>query len=289
MLEFREINYKSDVPELVKLIQKNLDASYSEEFFRWKHEENPFGKSYGLLGIWEGRIVALRMFMFWEFYHGVSKSIIKAVRPVDTVVDFSLRGQGVFKKITLLGLENCSDQFELIFNTPNENSLPGYLKMGWKQSNLVGNFNLGIINPFKSKLDFDLIESSELPSFMSRHDYWSTKKSSEYLSWRYKNSKYQIIANRDNHIVYSISKIKFFRQIIICELFGKEEVLQKMIRKLTFSLRTPAVYFYSEKSLSNINFLIKIHRKKAVIVFKNDQNEIQQNVDFSLGDLEGMI
>ena len=37
------------------------------QFFRWKHLENPFGRSFMLVAETDGRIVGLRAFMRWEF------------------------------------------------------------------------------------------------------------------------------------------------------------------------------------------------------------------------------
>ena len=65
MLTYRSINYDEDLEQIIPLIQKNLDATYTLNFFRWKHLENPFGKSYGLLALDGEKIVGLRMFMFW--------------------------------------------------------------------------------------------------------------------------------------------------------------------------------------------------------------------------------
>jgi hypothetical protein len=35
--------------------------------------------------------------------------------------------------LTRAAIEEVRDQAQLIFNTPNEKSRPGYLKMGWKE------------------------------------------------------------------------------------------------------------------------------------------------------------
>ena len=57
----------------------------------------------------------------------------RAVRAVDTATDPDFQGRGIFRRLTLHGLEELpADGVALVFNTPNDKSLPGYLKMGWQ-------------------------------------------------------------------------------------------------------------------------------------------------------------
>jgi len=53
----------------------------STAFFRWKHIENPFGRSLMLLADSE-KVVGLRAFLRWQFRAG--GQTIRAVRAVDT-------------------------------------------------------------------------------------------------------------------------------------------------------------------------------------------------------------
>ena len=100
------------------------------EFFRWKHLENPFGRSFMLVAEADGRIVGLRAFMRWEFVAGDRR--FRAVRAVDTATHPDHQGKGIFSRLTLEALDALRDQADFVFNTPNEKSLPGYLKMGWQ-------------------------------------------------------------------------------------------------------------------------------------------------------------
>lgn len=102
----------------------------SPALFRWKHLENPFGRSFMLVAETDGRIVGLRAFMRWEFVSGDRR--LRAVRAVDTATHPDHQGKGIFRRLTLEALEALRDQADLVFNTPNEKSLPGYLKMGWR-------------------------------------------------------------------------------------------------------------------------------------------------------------
>ncbi len=111
----------------------------SAAFFRWKHLENPFGSSFMLLAEADGRIVGLRAFMRWRFEAGGVS--IPAVRAVDTATHPDHQGRGIFSRLTLEALDALREDTAIVFNTPNEKSLPGYLKMGW---GTVGRVPIGV-------------------------------------------------------------------------------------------------------------------------------------------------
>lgn len=108
--------------------------------FSWKHESNPFGPSPAWVALRGDEVVGLRTFMRWEFlYEG---EIVRAVRAVDTATHPSVRGRGVFSLLTLGALDELvADGVDWVFNTPNDQSMPGYLKMGWKE---VGRLPLAV-------------------------------------------------------------------------------------------------------------------------------------------------
>jgi len=99
----------------------------------WKHLENPFGVSPMWIALADDRVVGFRTFLRWQFVTPTGE-IVHAVRAVDTATDPDHQGQGIFTRLTLDGLAELPDEgVALVFNTPNEKSLPGYLKMGWRE------------------------------------------------------------------------------------------------------------------------------------------------------------
>jgi GNAT superfamily N-acetyltransferase len=110
-------------------------------FFAWKHEQNPFGRSPMWIACDGARVVGFRTFLRWQF--DVGGRLVHAVRAVDTATDPEYQGRGIFTSLTLAALEELRDEgVELVFNTPNANSLPGYLKMGWQ---VVGRLPVSIM------------------------------------------------------------------------------------------------------------------------------------------------
>lgn len=108
-----------------------LPDDHHEAFFAWKHEQNPFGPSLAWVAVADGELAGFRTFLRWEF--AVAGTVRRAVRAVDTATHPDHRGRGVFSALTRHGLETLpAAGVDFVFNTPNDQSRPGYLKMGWE-------------------------------------------------------------------------------------------------------------------------------------------------------------
>lgn len=286
---FKSLNYSNkELGQIVELIRANLDPEFTTEFFKWKHLDNPFGKSYGLVA-WDGdKIVGLRVFMFWEFIQKNNK-VLRSIRPVDTVVDSNYRGRGLFKKLTLKGLENCKGQFDFIFNTPNNNSLPGYLKMGWKKSTDVSNFRIGVINPFQTKPKLIKTGLETSPVFHHLGQTLETNKTWKYLRWRYVDPKYKICNFEKGTIIFSLTKITGISGFIVYELIGDKKYFNDLLILVAKKYNAYLVYYYNSKDLQDLRLVTSFERKKAVVVLKENERFSMEKLDFSLGDLEGKL
>ena len=91
----------------------------------------PSGRSLLLVAEHDDRLIGLRAFMRWRLAAGDRD--LTAVRAVDTATHPDFQGMGVFSKLTRAALDAGSGQVDLVFNTPNGKSGPGYLKMGWRE------------------------------------------------------------------------------------------------------------------------------------------------------------
>ena len=55
------------------------------------------------------------------------------MRAVDTATHPDYQGRGIFSRLTLHAIDELrADGVAFVFNTPNDQSRPGYLKMGWQ-------------------------------------------------------------------------------------------------------------------------------------------------------------
>lgn len=120
--------------ELARLGLGGAAVRQAEAFWQWKHVLNPFGRSCGLHA-WDSaarQVVALRVLLRWRFVDSAGQTLC-AARAVDTVTHPAYRRQGIFRTLTAQAIEQLAQEgTDLIFNTPNQKSLPGYLSLGWQ-------------------------------------------------------------------------------------------------------------------------------------------------------------
>ena len=123
-----------DDAAVLELLQASMgwvpDEQYAQ-FFRWKHRESPFGASPAWAAVDGDRIVGFRTYVRWQFLRG--GEVVPAVRAVDTVTHPDYQGKGIFSLLTKRSLAELDEMgVGFVFNTPNDKSRPGYLKMGWQ-------------------------------------------------------------------------------------------------------------------------------------------------------------
>lgn len=126
---------EADEAEVIGLLGRSLGwraEDPNEEFFRWKHRDNAFGVSPAWVAVHDGQLVGYRTFLRWRFVNDDGKPV-RAVRAVDTATDPAYQGLGIFRRLTLQAVAELTlgGDDSIVFNTPNDRSRPGYLKMGW--------------------------------------------------------------------------------------------------------------------------------------------------------------
>jgi len=124
---------EADLPAALAVAAKALGwkpDDPNEAFFRWKHLDNPAGRSPMWVAVDGDTVCGFRAMMRWNFT-GPERAR-HGVRAVDTATDPDHQRLGIFKKLTLAAIDELtSTGADFVFNTPNDKSRPGYLKMGW--------------------------------------------------------------------------------------------------------------------------------------------------------------
>jgi GNAT superfamily N-acetyltransferase len=70
--------------------------------------------------------------MRWS-YRTPAGQLFRAVRAVDTATHPAYQRRGIFSTLTRQAITDLTEEgVHFIFNTPNQRSLPGYLKLGWQ-------------------------------------------------------------------------------------------------------------------------------------------------------------
>ena len=250
-MEIKEADF-SDIPRIVELLKASLgdELPVSEAIWKYKHHENPFGKSIVLLAEENGKLAGVRAFMRWKWQKG--DEIYSCLRAVDTATHPDFRGRGIFKQLTLNAVEVAKDEgAHFVFNTPNDQSRPGYLKMGWEIS---GRIKVGIRPSWNSfwKLseptqDFHTSYISSQEELEALSADWNsalrsdlklfTPKSPEYLNWRYEKNplqSYEVFSGDEIYLAASVKmrgRLKELR-IVECISLDRKRSLKQINRRV---------------------------------------------------------
>lgn len=246
--------HNNDLPEMIELLKKSLGEGLipkSEKYFQWKHFDNPFGRSKILLAKEDNKIVGLRAFMKWSWKNG--EEIISSVRAVDTATDPAFQGKGIFKKLTLRAVEECAKEgIGLVFNTPNNSSKPGYLKMGWTDEGRMplllkaGSLRPGFYSDARNSALFKNFPVKDLNrdyKFPQNNRIIYTPLTSDYISWRYISCpivSYGSICESGFGVIFRIKKLRQFSELRICEMWceqGKEILIRKALKEVVKASR----------------------------------------------------
>lgn len=240
----------SDIPEIVDLLKTSLgerQISKSEELWKWKHYSNPFGASPVLLAETQGRIIGVRTFLRWDFDLG--EELIQGYRAVDTAIHPDFQRKGIFKTLTLTLIEKSSQHIQrLIFNTPNPQSTPGYLKMGWqKWGKLPLHIGVNLKTNTKpvEKTNWEelqgLITAIEARAIQSIARVKTYMKPG-YLNWRYRDcpiAQYQAVSDRKTFLlIYRVKKSKFGNEFRICDLLLAKTLDTNEVNDMNEQIRT---------------------------------------------------
>lgn len=307
---------EEDLFGIVELLKKSLGQSKlpkTMEIWAYKHLENPFGKSIVLVGKENNEIIGVRAFMKWEWTH--NNKVFRSLRAVDTATHPSHQGKGVFKRLTLEAIDIAkAEGYHLIFNTPNSQSLPGYLKMGWVKVNKL-NVQIEPVNPFfwhslkkgvsyvhtiKDSTDEDLSSTLRIYNQRLNEDkLFFTSKSIGYLNWRYKHNPlqdYEIIQDKDFFVACYVKEHSKFNELRCSEIICRDKsgikkalkALRKIAKKMGVQIISSHV-LEERNSLRQINgFYGPILTLKDLNLSENEKVEFNQmgNWGYTLGDLE---
>ncbi|HET8885509.1 MAG TPA: GNAT family N-acetyltransferase [Salinimicrobium sp.] len=291
-MEIRE-GKATDILEIIKVLKASLgekDLPISEQIWNFKHVDNPFGKSIVLLALQNDEIVGVRAFMRWKWSAGNKN--YSCFRAVDTATHPNHQGKGIFKKLTLKAVEIAKkDGDDFIFNTPNDKSRPGYLKMGWETA---GKLEIGIRPAFSSfwkilkqqpnyqrtiKASAKEIESlcATWNADLEKKNAFFTRKSAEYLAWRFENNplqEYEVYATPDFYLAACTKSRGKITELRVVECIYSNPVHFNEIKKI--------IKYWSKKfGAQAISFSPKVN-KMPFPVYKGDLGPILTVKDLNL-------
>lgn len=147
-------------------VQHEVFHCGSCEEFKRQFEDNIYGKSIIVVVYLDGNPVAAR---------GLWRNDIEgreAYQPGSTCVLPICRGKGIFKTMTMQAIARLSPS-AIIYNFPNNNSFPGYMKMGW---NLLHDYRARLYLSYK-----DYHEEHPMIADKDYVDWWLLGKNLFYV------------------------------------------------------------------------------------------------------------
>lgn len=309
-----------DLPGVVELLKVSLGEGLikkSMELWKWKHLDNPHGASPVLIAEEGGGIAGVRAFLQWQWvYKGVK---YPAVRAVDTATHPKFQGRGIFKKLTLRGLADAQqNKTQFVFNTPNNNSKPGYLKMGWVEQ-----------GPMPLKLKINLLSYKTRNSVETPKQDWEklqcilpalsnpasaagllhTALSPAYINWRYRDNplyKYYFVSDYHSYVIfYRIKQHSFGKELRITDAFSVSGSIGKVslddmhdsfkkTSKDCFLISASGRHYELLKNIYPSMGILPVLKKGPLVTLRNlnlTKEEFEAIVDsscwaYSLGDME---
>lgn len=301
----------ADINNIIELIQLSLGETKikkSQENWNYKHVDNPFGVSPVLLAEENNKLVGVRAFMCWTWQ--IKEDSFISYRAVDTSTHPDFQGRGIFNKLTLSALDLIGEEGScFVFNTPNDKSRPGYLKMGWKA---IGKIKVSIVPTFFYlflmiffKKDSKEIGKTDLQKLCDEHNQllkaknkYFTPKSIAYLKWRYENNPLQdyiIVSNSSYYLVMYVKKHKFFKELRIVECISKMDfktrldvrsvIVKYAVKYFCWIITTADKSLFSVKLYGAYGPQLTIRTVGCSASFEQELGSIH-NWNYELGDLE---
>ncbi len=301
-----------DVPAVLEVLKRALGETpvlrRTEALWDWKHRENPFGSSLVLVAVSDSQIAGVRAMMRWDL-STPSGEVLRCLRPVDTATDPAFERMGIFKNLTLSAIESAKAAgIDMIFNTPNQASGPGYQKMGWEEIAPIGVMvrpivRSGLAVPEDTAPDPALF-FTEGPAEAGGpvNDRTAvglrTPRSAAYMKWRFSGHptvRYGLIEAGGQTAIVRPNLRSGRKEIVISELFGNNpSTAVRRVARLARS-RYLAAWFSPaspERRAAVAGGLIPIPRVRALTLMALPLRDLPIDIhsieswDISLGDLE---
>ena len=299
-LEIRRTT-RDDLDQIIGVVSRAMGEPGDQrdrEFYAWKHFDNPFGESPSWAAFDGDRMVAFRTMMRWEFVRGSEQ--LRMVRAVDTATDPEYQGRGLFRRLTMRAVQElAAEGVDAVFNTPNDQSRPGYLKMEWE---VIGRPTLWVqpkgpislarmlrarVPAEKWSEPTDVGESpSVLRGFDSHSEVWHTRQTTEFLDWRFGFAplNYRVVEIDGGVVVFRVRRRGELREVAVCSWLSNRPD-RRAVRRLVGSAGDYAVGL----GLSPQSGFVPVPRQGPVVTWRRLASSHLQplsDLDFQLSDLE---
>lgn len=242
-----------DIPDAIAVASAALGwdpADPNEAFFRWKHLDNPAGASPMWLAVDGDDTAGFRTMLNWRFAGPAGTR--RAVRAVDTATHPDHQRRGIFRLLSTTAVDELTaDGVDFVFNTPNDNSRPGYLRMGWREVGRVAtrfavsgvgalprlarartaadkwSLPLDVGEPVDRVVDdlVDLAATTPAPAG------WATDRTADHLRWRYgfEPLHYRVLRADDGAAIIRVRTRGPATEAVLAELFAPDRAVARRV------------------------------------------------------------
>lgn len=207
------------------------------------------------------RIAGFRSMLRWRFRD--ASGVRQAVRAVDTATHPDYQRLGIFRTLTTAAIEElATDGVDFVFNTPNNNSRPGYLRMGWREVgriptrfSIVGSGSLPRIARARTAADkwstpcavgqdvrhaeAELGDLIGLTPPLAAEGALSTDRTVEHLVWRYgfEPLHYRLVTTDDAAAIVRLRRRGAANEAVLAEMFSpNKSASRRLLRELRRTL-----------------------------------------------------
>jgi len=170
-----------DRADVLEVIGEAFGRPRSPDWYRWKHEEGPWGRSIGLGALEGGRLLGLRLLLPWGLrIDGVP---VRCYRAVEAATRPEAQGRGLFSDLNreLMTMVEAAGP-TVLFSTPNENSRRAYRRLGWTWLGPISH-RYALVAPLPSR-GVIRAEARKAPPFTGTHGTVATGWDESSWRWR---------------------------------------------------------------------------------------------------------
>jgi hypothetical protein len=217
MMKIRDY-HPNDEKQILNLFEATFSKKLSEDFWRWRFENNPAGKHMIKL-MWDGEILAGHYAVSPVHLNVEGQTVLTALS-MTTMTHPDYAGKGIFAALAKELYDDCFNKHNVsaVWGFPNSNSHYGFIKnLGWYDLEQIPLFTAGSgsiakVNAEKIKvIERFTNEHHDTVTALTENFSVKTERSKEYLEWRYNNNpsnKYSIFEFAENDMRYfAVAKI----------------------------------------------------------------------------------
>lgn len=245
------------IDETIKLLNDGSKLKkHNLEFWDWKFNKNPFGKSIGWYAKDNNNNCLAGVLLWWPWKFTIGNVEVSFYQAINGKTNASYRNLGIFYKLNSTAINYFRSMNVGLIGFPNDQSYPSYRKLGWNTLTIIHPIYIAIsplktITKLLAKRKFvtnsPTLSGEDNFDFNFRIDqntFIQTSWSNPLIEWRFKMHpihKYYCFMDSQNHFVYRIKQRG---------LFWEAQVVYSQ-------LRDPGNLHYFIKHLSNreIDFL----------------------------------